>query len=448
MQGEDYRVLDETMTFEIVGKWGFTSQTLGYSGTLHYQPDQMTLLIYSDDLTLNQHQETYLYGEGTVLLEQPDGQTTYLPVKISLSGVYRQQQQQTLTAQQTQLVVKYGVLGMALGAHITAASRVTAMQLSLSNLTTWLQPAVGSVSRHQHCSALTPADLFHFTVAGRRYQLLTAMQPVQAATTALGAQFSGFAVQYKLGIQLPQTGNRLSELSLLARQVEDWFSIVSGQAEAVTQVIWQLKDTATPVVIFEPRAMRHFEGHDYQFAKLAVPRDDAWLRAMAQSLQNWLTHYDKLIPLATALNPARPVLDFNREVQTVCGCLNVVFDEFYASGKAHHKEVYYRRKVRIFLQHCQQPYVQQALRALPVVQTTNQLLDLIRDARNISAHSSLAITGLKGLTTLNEKYRFQLILKGLLRLWLLAQLGISQQLLAAEVAMTRPFDVELTTTWL
>jgi len=437
-----YQALDGRQSFEIVGQWGFDSQQLKYSGTLHYQPDAIQLLLTGGDLGIAQHQQTYVYGCGTVVITNAEGTPTYLPVKVSLSGLYPLQQQQTLQGNQQQVVLSYGVLGMALGAYVTADTKLTALKLDLANLTAWLQPAPGSVLRSAGAASL---PTFQVTVAGRQYQLLTTTEYLMGNLSA-DHLFSGFKGHQSIGIALPAGGSKLQNASLLAKQVEDWFAVISGQPTAVVRLVGQLADSDTSINLFEAGTAQRVPTCDFRFTRAAIPRDRTWLRGVALSLQNWLTTYEKLLPLATTLNPTRPVVDINCEIQGICNCLNVVFDQFYKQ-KGRKKDVYYRHKVKIILDNCDRQYVQCAMQSLPVVHSINQLLDLIRDARNVSAHSSLAISGVPGLTTASQKYQFQLVMKTLLRLWLLQQLGLPAAILAAEVRLAQPFEVAMTQTW-
>ncbi|MFD1421762.1 hypothetical protein [Lactiplantibacillus songbeiensis] len=440
MTWQTYQDLDSQQPFEIVGQWGFTPTELTYNGTLHYQPQAMHLLLTGTDLTISQHQQAFLYGHGTVVLPVANGAPIYLPVKVSLSGIYPIHQQQTFQGDGQQAVLDYGVLGMVLGGFVTGATRLAALQLDLLNLTAWLQPAVGTVKRSSTPTG-KPQDWFQFMIGQQTYQLLTTTRPLVGAL--LGEQqVSGFQVHQSIGVDLG-TGGSLREVSLIAKQVADWLAVVSGRPTVVTRLLGQAG--ANKLMIFETTP-DHAASCDFRFTRLAIPRDNGWYQAMALSLRNWLMTYDKLVPVVNTLTPTRPVQDINGEIQRICNCLNVIFDAFY-KNKGRKKEVYYRRKVKIVLENCERQDVQQAMGALSVVRTTNQLLDLIRDARNVSAHSSLAVTTVKGLTTIGQKYRFQLVMKTLLRLWLLHQLGVSPAILAAEVRLAQPFEVAMTQTW-
>ena len=441
MTWQTYQDLNSQQPFEIVGQWGFTPTELPYSGTLHYQPQAMHLLLTANDLAISQHQQAFLYGRGTVVLPVANGAPVYLPVKVSLSGLYPVRQQQTFQNDDQQAVLDYGVLGMVLGGFVTATTRLAALQLDLLNLTAWLQPAAGTVKRSSAPTA-KPQDWFQFTIGQRTYQLLTTTRPLVG--TLLGdQQVSGFQVHQSIGVALGTGGGSLREVSLIAKQVADWLAVVSGQPTVVTRLVGQVADQQ--LMIFETTADQAVSC-DFRFTRLAIPRDNAWYQAMALSLRNWLMTYDKLVPVVNTLTPTRPVQDINGEIQRICNCLNIIFDAFY-KNKGRKKEVYYRRKVKIVLENCAPQELQQAMGALPVVRTTNQLLDLIRDARNVSAHSSLAVTTVKGLTTIGQKYQFQLVMKTLLRLWLLHQLGVSPTILAAEVRLAQPFEVVMTQTW-
>lgn len=443
------------------------------TGILHYS--SKGLVLSSNNLSMRKiiSQNSVIYGYGTLNGTTEQGKKMTFGVMLTLNGFAVLESKDNGSFVGAVNYSKWRILSAFIGDYfVTSETNFEKVNIYPTNFANWLEGDANNplyVLPDDYTGVATIKSQNIYTLATEKnddFQL-----KLRREESSVNANNSVSTITSKIvvsnSVQLLTSGSSIQQLILRKSQVNSWYNLCTNNAEKLYKVEGEKKQIEGKPI----ETVQLFENNypetslnDYAHISTFLRRDAAWYKNILASLSRWIDKYDFFVPIFNSIRPDL-IGDTDQRLQNECVALELIFDHFYteeyvkshpeddkASDHGHDKNnksvetkrITYYNKVKYILDgKFDSELLHQSISKLSGTRTQDSFEKGIKDLRNVLSHSATSLEGIP----FSKRVNFEVLLRILIRNWLLSQIGIDSKYRDIEYKVNKPFNYTITQLW-